>query len=152
MRLSYTSHSNEKALLIFQCILNRKGYMKNKSLDEKASWYYGCGNFLAALCMLFGAIPAFIGLIINKIDLFYQGINFFVVSFALIMALRSGYLLSDRDLKKGWSYWLEKHEGRVKKIDKVTILIMVVIFIILMIRDFYGINVRGFSELFPNLV
>jgi len=116
--------------------------MKNKNLDEKSSWYYAWGNFLAALCALFGIVPAVIGLISNKIDLFYQGINFFVVSFALIMALRSGYLLSDRDLKKGWSHWLERNEDKVKRTDKVTGLIIILIFVSLIIRDFYGINDR----------
>ena len=116
--------------------------MRNKNLDEKSSWYYAWGNFLAALCTLFGIVPAVIGLISNKLDLFYQGLNFFVVSFALIMALRSGYLLSDRDLKKGWSHWLERNEDKVKKTDKVTGLIIVLIFIVLIIRDFYGINDR----------
>lgn len=114
--------------------------MKNKNLDEKASWYYAWGNFLAALCALFGIVPAVIGLISNKLDLFYQGLNFFVVSFALIMALRSGYFLSDRDLKKGWSHWLERNEDKVKKTDKLTGLIIVSIFLALIIRDFYGIN------------
>lgn len=116
--------------------------MKNKNLDEKSSWYYAWGNFLAALCALFGIVPSVIGLISNKLDLFYQGINFFVVSFALIMALRSGYLLSDRDLKKGWSHWLERNEDKVKRTDKVTGLIIILIFVSLIIRDFYGINDR----------
>lgn len=101
---------------------------KNASLDEKASWYYACGNLLAALCALFGIVPALIGLISNQLDLLYQGLNFFVVSFALIMALRSGYLLSDRDLKKGWSHWLEINEDKVKKTDKLTGLIIILIF------------------------
>lgn len=114
--------------------------MKDNNLDEKASWYYAWGNFLAALCALFGIVPAVIGLLSNKLDLFYQGLNFFVVSFALIMALRSGYLLSDRDLKKGWSHWLERNEDKVKKTDKVTGLVVILIFTVLIIRDFYGIN------------
>lgn len=114
--------------------------MKNKKLDEKASWYYASANFLAALCVLFGIVPAVIGLLSNKLDLFYQGLNFFVVSFALIIALRSGYLLSDRDLKKGWAHWLESNEDKVKKTDKVTGLIIILTFITLIIRDFYGIS------------
>lgn len=114
--------------------------MKNKILDEKASWYYAWGNFLAALCVLFGIVPAVLGLLSNKLDLLYQGLNFFIVSFALIMALRSGYLLNDRDLKRGWIHWLETNEDKVKKTDKVTGLIIILIFITLIIRDFYGIN------------
>ena len=56
------------------------------------------------------------------------------------MALRSGYLLSDRDLKKGWSHWLERNKDKVRKTDKVTGVIIILIFIALIIRDFYGIN------------
>ena len=125
--------------------------MKNKKLDEKASWYYAWGNFLAALCALFGIVPAVLGLLSNKLDLFYQGLNFFVVSFALIMALRSGYLLSDRELKKGWSHWLESNENKVKKTDKVTVLIIVLIFVVLITRDFYGIN-SGFPPILKNIL
>nr|QJS05226.1 hypothetical protein [Psychrobacter sp.] len=123
--------------------------MKNKKLDAKAAWYYAWGNFLAALCALFGIVPAVLGLLSNKLDLFYQGLNFFVVSFALIMALRSGYLLSDRDLKKGWSYWLERNEDKIEKTDKATLWIIVLIFIVLIIRDFYGIN-SGFVLILKN--
>ena len=123
--------------------------MKNKKLDEKAAWYYAWGNFLAALCALFGIVPAVLGLLSNKLDLFYQGLNFFVVSFALIMALRSGYLLSDRELKRGWSHWLESNENKVKKTDKVTGLIIILIFIVLITRDFYGIN-GGFVPMLKN--
>jgi len=125
--------------------------MKNKNLDEKAAWYYACGNFLAALCTLFGIVPAVLGLLSNKLDLFYQGLNFFVVSFALIMAFRSGYLLSDRDLKRGWSHWLERNEDKVKKTDKVTGLIIFLILIVLIIRDFYGIN-GGFVSILKNAI
>lgn len=113
---------------------------RNEDLDEKASWYYARGNFLAALCALFGIVPAIIGLISNKLDLFYQGLNFFVVSFALIIALRGGYLLSDSTLKKGWGHWLERNEDKIKQTDKLTGLIIILIFIVLIIRDFYGIN------------
>ena len=113
---------------------------KNASLNEKASWYYAWGNFLAALCTLFGIAPAVMGFISNKSDLLYQGLNFFVVSFALIMALRSGYLLSDRELKKGWSHWLEVNQNKIKKTDKITGIIIIAIFTLLIIRDFYDVN------------
>lgn len=125
--------------------------MKNNNLDEKASWYYAWGNFLAALCVLFGIVPAVLGLLSNKLELFYQGINFFVVSFALIMALRSGYLLSDRDLKKGWKHWLAMNEDKVKKTDKITGLAIIVVFIALILRDFYHIN-STFTPILSNAV
>ncbi|MDE4456186.1 hypothetical protein [Psychrobacter sp. DAB_AL62B] len=113
---------------------------KSKDLNEKALWYYSWGNFLAVLCTIFGIVPAVLGFIVNELELFYQGLNFFVISFALLMALRSGYLVSDRMLMKGWKHWLELNKDKTRKIDTITCLVMILVFILLALRDFYGIN------------
>ncbi|WP_426138717.1 hypothetical protein [Psychrobacter sp. TWR1-1-1] len=119
---------------------------KNEHLNEKAAWYYAWGNFLSVLSTLFGIVPAVMGFMSNNSELCYQGLNFFIVSFALIMALRSGYFLSDRTLKRGWKHWLEINEDKIKKTDKITVLLMVLVFIFLIARDFYGVN-KGFISI-----
>lgn len=113
---------------------------RNEDLDEKASWYYATANMLAALTTLFGIVPAVMGFMSNELELCYQGLNFFVVSFALMMALRSGYFLSDRSLKKGWNHWLKRNEDKIKKTDRITVYIMTLTVVYLFYRDFYGIN------------
>ena len=130
-----------------------EGFMinKNEHLDEKATWYYAWGNFLAVLSTLFGIVPAVMGLLSNNSELCYQGLNFFVVSFALIMALRSGYFLSDRTLKRGWKHWLEINKDKIKKTDKITVFLMILVFAFLIARDFYGIN-NGFVSIASSIL
>lgn len=108
-----------------------------RDLNRKAASYNLGANILTFVFITFGFVPSVVGLSQLNIELTYRGINFCVISFALLLAYRSGYFLSDRELKKNWIYWLKANKKKVAIDNWITVFSTFFMSLILYLNGFF---------------
>lgn len=112
---------------------NVKIYCMNNR-ESKTLIYNFTIEILTVLLLVFGVAPAFIGLVIFNLNLTYRGLNFLIISCALLLAMRTGYLSTNRDY---WSNWRTKNTKLLDSLSSLTCIVSITLTAFLLYKGFY---------------
>lgn len=92
-------------------------------------------DIFTALFLIFGVNTVIIGAIEVNVELTYRGLNFTVISCALMLTMKKGYLSSNNDY---WNEWRNRNKTYINIKSVLVVIVCFIIMRLLLSKGFYS--------------